>query len=75
LDKDVDYVALSFVKTAKDILRVKEVIQERKRDTPVIAKIEKHEAVRHIDEIMEIADGIMVARGDLGWRSPWKTFL
>jgi len=70
LNKDVDYVALSFVKTAKDILRVKEVIQKRKRDTPVIAKIEKHEAVRNIDEIMEIADGIMVARGDLGVEIP-----
>jgi pyruvate kinase len=66
LDKEVDYVALSFVKTARDILRVKEVIQERKRDTPVIAKIEKHEAVKNIDEIMEVADAIMVARGDLG---------
>ena len=70
LDKDVDYVALSFVKTAKDILRVKEVIQEKKRDTPVIAKIEKHEAVKNIDEIMEVADAIMVARGDLGVEIP-----
>ncbi len=70
LDNGVDYVALSFVKTARDILRVKEIIQEKKRDTPVIAKIEKHEAVRHIDEIMDIADAVMVARGDLGVEIP-----
>jgi len=70
LDKEVDYVALSFVKTARDILRLKEVIQERRRDTPVIAKIEKHEAVKNIDEIMEVADAIMVARGDLGVEIP-----
>ncbi|MEE9403014.1 MAG: pyruvate kinase [Desulfobacteria bacterium] len=70
LENDVDYVALSFVRTAEEILGVKEIIDNREKDTPIIAKIEKHEAVDNIDEIMEVADGIMVARGDLGVEIP-----
>ncbi|MBN1470921.1 MAG: pyruvate kinase [Syntrophaceae bacterium] len=70
LEHDVDYVALSFVKTAEDIGAVKDIIAGRGKDTPVIAKIEKHEALDHIDAIMEISDGIMVARGDLGVEIP-----
>lgn len=70
LENEVDYVALSFVRKAEDILKVKEIIQQRKRDTPVIAKIEKHEAIDNIDEIIEVSDGIMVARGDLGVEIP-----
>jgi pyruvate kinase len=70
LDNDVDYIAQSFVRTAEEIVSVKEIIQAKERDTPVIAKIEKHEAIDHIDEIMEVADGIMVARGDLGVEIP-----
>jgi pyruvate kinase len=70
LENHVDYVALSFVRRAEDILKVKEIIKQQKKDTPVIAKIEKHEAISNIDEIMDIADGIMVARGDLGVETP-----
>jgi len=66
----VDFVALSFVRTAEDILRAKEVIHQRKEDIPVIAKIERHEALDYIDEIIGAADGIMVARGDLGVEIP-----
>ncbi|MFC1798750.1 pyruvate kinase [Thermodesulfobacteriota bacterium] len=66
LKNDVDFVALSFVKSAADIQNVKELIQKENKTTPVIAKIEKHEALDDIDEIIEISDGIMVARGDLG---------
>ena len=66
----VDYVALSFVRTAEDIGRVKTLIDQAGRDTPVIAKIEKHEAIRNIDAIVETCDGIMVARGDLGVEIP-----
>jgi pyruvate kinase len=67
---DVDYVALSFVKNANDILQLKELIRQGNKDTPVIAKIEKHEALDHIEDIIKTADAIMVARGDLGVEIP-----
>ncbi len=70
LRQNVDYVALSFVRTARDIFRIKEFIKKQKKQTPVIAKIEKHEALDHIDKIMAASDGIMVARGDLGVEIP-----
>jgi len=70
LKHDVDYVGLSFVRSEKDIAMVKDIIRQEKKDTPVIAKIEKHEALDRIEEIMDIADGIMVARGDLGVEIP-----
>ena len=70
LANGVDYVALSFVRSADDILRIKEAIQREGKYTPVIAKIEKHEALEVIDEIVDAADGIMVARGDLGVEIP-----
>ena len=70
LASGVDYVALSFVRTAEDIVRVKEVIHAEGKKTPVIAKIEKHEALDAIDAIVDAADGIMVARGDLGVEIP-----
>ncbi|MEN6317380.1 MAG: pyruvate kinase [Syntrophaceae bacterium] len=70
LEHNVDYVALSFVKTADDITAVKDVIRQQGKDTPVIAKIEKHEALDHLDNIVDASDGIMVARGDLGVEIP-----
>lgn len=70
LENDVDYVALSFVRRAEDIAELKEIIAAAGKDTPVIAKIEKHEAIDNMDEIMAICDGIMVARGDLGVEIP-----
>ena len=70
LENNVDYLALSFVREATDILQVKEILEQQNKDTPVIAKIEKHEAIRNIDEIMGVSDGIMVARGDLGVEIP-----
>jgi pyruvate kinase len=66
LEHDVDYIALSFVKTADDIRMIKAIISKKGHAVPVIAKIEKHEALEHLDEIVAISDGIMVARGDLG---------
>jgi pyruvate kinase len=62
----VDYVALSFVRTAADVRAAKAAIARLGRRTPVIAKIEKPEAIENLDEILSVADGVMVARGDLG---------
>ncbi|MBU3948798.1 MAG: pyruvate kinase [Proteobacteria bacterium] len=70
LKNNVDYVALSFVRSAKDIIFLKNIIKKENKNTPVIAKIEKHEALDNIEEIMEVSDGIMVARGDLGVEIP-----
>jgi pyruvate kinase len=66
LEHGVDYVALSFVRHPDDVLKVKKFIRARGLDTPVIAKIEKPEALEHLRAITRAADGIMVARGDLG---------
>jgi pyruvate kinase len=62
----VDYVALSFVRQPSDVEKVRAFIRRRGRTTPVIAKIEKPEAVERLDAIVAVADGVMVARGDLG---------
>lgn len=70
MEHDVDYVALSFVKSVNDILELKELIHQKNKDIPVIAKIEKHEAVNHLEDIVRTADAIMVARGDLGVEIP-----
>ncbi len=66
LDHDVDWIALSFVRTATDILELKDLIKQRKKHTPVIAKIEKPEALSEIENIIDVADAVMVARGDMG---------
>ncbi len=68
--QNVDWVAVSFVKTAEDVARVKRFIAGRGKNIPVIAKIEKHEALEAIDAIVAVADGVMVARGDLGIEIP-----
>ena len=62
----VDYIALSFVRSASDVKTLQDYIQSKNASIPVIAKIEKPQAVANIDEILSQADGIMVARGDLG---------
>jgi pyruvate kinase len=66
LGQGVDYVALSFVRSADDINRTRRFINALGADTPIIAKIEKPEAIANLAGIIEAADGIMVARGDLG---------
>jgi pyruvate kinase len=66
LEQGVDYVALSFVREAADIEEIQELIRSLDRDVPVIAKIEKPEAVENLAAILEVTDGVMVARGDLG---------
>jgi pyruvate kinase len=66
LEHDVDWVALSFVRTAQDVEELQRIIKEKGKTTKVIAKIEKPQAVDNIDAIIEVTDAIMVARGDLG---------
>lgn len=68
--QDVDYVALSFVRCAEDVMEAKRFMEKKGSHIPVIAKIEKHEALTNIDGILSVADGIMVARGDLGVETP-----
>ena len=67
---DVDYIALSFVRSAYDIEWLEEKFKKRKKRVPIIAKIEKPEALINIEEILDKADGIMIARGDLGVELP-----
>lgn len=64
-DVGADFVALSFVRSAADIVDVHKIMEEKGYYLPVIAKIEKPQAVDHLEEIVEAFDGIMVARGDL----------
>jgi len=66
VQQDADYIALSFVRRGTDCERAKRLIREAGGRAPLIAKIEKSEAIDHLDEIIAAADGIMVARGDLG---------
>ncbi|MBE7178095.1 MAG: pyruvate kinase [Mucilaginibacter polytrichastri] len=70
LDQDVEFIGLSFVRTAEDIADAKRVIAERNKFARVIAKIEKPEAIENIDAIIAATDGVMVARGDLGVELP-----
>ncbi len=70
LDQDIDYVALSFVREAADVKEVKGAIRRKEKNANVIAKIERHEAIKYLDEIVESADVVMVARGDLGVEVP-----
>jgi len=70
LQHRIDYIALSFVRRPEDITILKAWLKARNSDIPVIAKIEKREGVERFDEILEVADGIMVARGDLGVELP-----
>ena len=66
----VDTVAVSFVQTAEDVRYVKQRVTQLRSDAWVIAKLEKPQAIEHLDPILEVADGIMVARGDLGVEVP-----
>ncbi|MGH9739904.1 MAG: pyruvate kinase, partial [Candidatus Acidiferrales bacterium] len=66
LELGANFIALSFVRTAADVRAARAAIARAGKTTPVIAKIEKPEAIEHLDEILRTADGVMVARGDLG---------
>ena len=69
-DNDVDYLAASFVQSAEDIQRIREIFLETDRRTPIIAKIENKAGIKNLEEIVKAADGVMVARGDLGVELP-----
>lgn len=66
LKHGIDAVALSFVRSASDVRTAREIIASHGGDIPVIAKLEKPQAIDHLEEILEVADAVMVARGDLG---------
>ena len=70
LDQGVDWVALSFVRNPQDVLEIKELISNAGKVVPVIAKIEKHEAIDQMESILPLCDGVMIARGDLGVELP-----
>ncbi|HEY9852375.1 MAG TPA: pyruvate kinase [Leptolyngbyaceae cyanobacterium] len=70
LDQGVDWVALSFVRNPQDVLEIKEIISSAGKRVPVIAKIEKHEAIEQMESILPLCDGVMIARGDLGVELP-----
>jgi pyruvate kinase len=70
LDQGVDWIALSFVRNPQDVLEIKELINNAGKSVPVIVKIEKHEAIEQMEEILALSDGVMVARGDLGVELP-----
>jgi pyruvate kinase len=66
LSQGADYLAVSFVRRPEDVLLAKSLVKRAGKDTPVIAKLEKPEAIDNLEEILRVSDGVMVARGDLG---------
>ena len=65
LKQDIDFIALSFVRNASDIIKVKKILKENNKQIPIISKIEKPEAITNIEEILKESDGLMIARGDM----------
>ncbi len=66
LDMEIDFIAASFVRKPENIADIRDIIIERKQSTRIIAKIENHEGIANLEEIVQASDGVMVARGDLG---------
>ncbi|HEY5717935.1 MAG TPA: pyruvate kinase [Motiliproteus sp.] len=66
IEQEVDYIALSFVREAADVVQLRELLGDKAGKIKIIAKIEDQEGVRNLDEIIAVSDGVMVARGDLG---------
>ena len=66
LEHGANFIAVSFVRTASDVLLAKAAISRAKKNVPIIAKLEKPQAIENLDEILHVTDGVMVARGDLG---------
>jgi len=72
LEEGIDFVALSFVREAKDVLQLREFLTTQKSTARIIAKIEDQSAITHLDEIVAACDALMVARGDLGIECPFE---
>ena len=70
IEKNIDFIAHSFVRNKQDILDIKAILDAHNSDIRIVAKIENQEGVDNIDEILEVADGVMIARGDLGIEVP-----
>lgn len=70
IEKQVDYIAASFIRKAADVLAIRDILEQYNADIHIISKIESREAVDNIDGILKVSDGIMVARGDLGVEIP-----
>ncbi|TDX58990.1 pyruvate kinase [Orenia marismortui] len=70
IEQGVDFIAASFVRKASDVLAIRDILEEEDADIHIIPKIENQEGVENLDEILEVADGLMVARGDLGVEIP-----
>lgn len=66
LEQGIDFIAASFVRCANDVLQIRHLLEQQGVDVQIIAKIENSQGVEYLDEILEVADGLMVARGDLG---------
>lgn len=72
LENDLDWIGLSFVRSARDIIELKHIISQNNKQTKVVAKIEKPEAVEDLEDIVRESDAVMVARGDLGVEIPMQ---
>ncbi len=70
IDNEVDYIAASFVRMPEDVLEIKRILEQRDADIGIIAKIESQQGVDNLEDIIKVADGVMVARGDLGVEIP-----
>ncbi|MDX9871856.1 MAG: pyruvate kinase [Clostridia bacterium] len=70
VEEDFDYIAASFIRSAEDVLAIRKVLEALSADIAIISKIENRQGVQNIEEIIQVSDGIMVARGDLGVEIP-----
>jgi len=71
IQNDIDFMAISFVQSADDMLQARKILEEQEANIQLFAKIEKLDAIKNIDSILEVSDGIMIARGDLGIELPF----
>lgn len=73
LESGIDFVALSFVRQGSDIIKLRNILRKKHSHVKIVAKIERHEALKNLQEILEATDAVMVARGDLGVETPAET--